>query len=172
MDMTNGYCDCIGEVADGADYCPDCGLEYGLPIAVTVDDYGVGFEPFEPSSTGSAGLGAQALAYVLRHGHTISVDVNALHFARGAAVNAMHGRKSDDPVVVNVSKALDLVDKSLRFAAEEEKREQAEGEQGAQAGELLTGGGGGDTPRGNRAEELRPKPKSPIGPVPSAAIKF
>lgn len=163
MEMDGRYCECIGEVDDDRNTCPDCGREYGLPIQVTADGYGATFTSFQPTTDEPGQLGGEVLAYVLANGHTIGIDLAALRFSRAVAVRAMHGRKSDDPVVKNVNVALNLVDRAIRS---EEAAERVTVD--LQVGDDRPH----DRPTGNRPEVLQAKPKSPIGPVPSGVINF
>jgi hypothetical protein len=114
---------------------------------VTTD--GPEFTPFERPDGTVYGVGAAVLAYVLKYGHTISVDVDGLWFARKVAIDAMHGRKADDPVVTAVRDALARIDYTIAYVDAEERREAEVRQAGVQ-----------------------PKPKAPIGPMPSSALKF
>jgi hypothetical protein len=71
-------------------------------------------QPFHTAADSGMELGADALLYVMAHGHTISVPDRALYFAQRVGVIGIARRDTPEPVVRDVNRALDLIAASLR----------------------------------------------------------
>ena len=70
--------------------------------------------PFESQSTDALVIGADALLYVMAHGHTISVPTQALRLAEKVAVISIARRDTPQPVLRDVNRAIDLIAASIR----------------------------------------------------------
>ena len=69
---------------------------------------------FESTADSGLELGADALLFVMAHGHTISVPTQALMFAEKVGVISIARRETPDAVLSGVNRALDLIAASLR----------------------------------------------------------
>lgn len=107
-------------------------------------------------------LGADALLYVMQHGHTISVSDRALLFAQKVGVLAIARRDTAAPVLLDVNRALDAIGASLR------RRDRLDKESAAQPGERATAVKGpakdGRRDDGTRVP-VHPAPKGPAAPA-------
>jgi len=72
------------------------------------------FMEFHSDAESGLELGADALLYVMAHGHTISVPTQALLFAEKVGVISIARRDTPVPVLADVNRALDLIAASLR----------------------------------------------------------
>ena len=72
------------------------------------------FMEFQSSAGSGLELGADALLYVMAHGHTISVPTQALLFAEKVGVISIARRDTPVLVLADVNRALDLIAASLR----------------------------------------------------------
>jgi hypothetical protein len=72
------------------------------------------FIQFDSHATDTLELGADALLYVMAHGHTISIPTAALYFAEKVAIVAIASRHTPAPVLRDVNKAIDVIAMSIR----------------------------------------------------------
>lgn len=71
-------------------------------------------QPFESTADSGLELGADALLFVMAHGHTISVPTAALLFAEKVGVISISPRDTAPVVLRDVNRALDLIAATLR----------------------------------------------------------
>lgn len=69
---------------------------------------------FTSGADNDIALGADALRYVMAHGHTISIPDHALRFAEKVAIISIRARDTAAPVLANVNRALDEIANSIR----------------------------------------------------------
>jgi hypothetical protein len=74
--------------------------------------------PFESAATTTLERGADALRYVMAHGHAVSVPTDVLHFAEKVGVLSIARREGESAAVVaEVNRALDVIAATLRIRA-------------------------------------------------------
>jgi hypothetical protein len=112
------------------------------------------FVEFHSGAESGLELGAEALLYVMAHGHTISVPTQALLFAEKVGVISIARRDTPVPVLADVNRALDLIAASLRT------RERLDRE--AKDGSPTCGPASADNPAGGLRSKLEPPtPRTP-----------
>lgn len=118
-------------------------------------------EMFRSTATHDIALGADALRYVMTHGHTISVPDQALRFAEKVAILSVQRREDESPTVLAaVNIALDLIASTLR------RREQLDREGSRNSLPPVTPAQ--DLPGGHPVRTIRPVPSMP--PAGAAAV--
>jgi hypothetical protein len=74
--------------------------------------------PFTTTATSELGRGADALRYIMAHGHAVTVPTDVLHFAEKVGVLSIARREGESPAVVaEVNRALDVIATTLRIRA-------------------------------------------------------
>ena len=74
--------------------------------------------PFTTTATSGLGRGADALRFVIAHGHTVTVPTADLHFAEKVGVLSIARREGESAAVVaEVNRALDVIAATVRIRA-------------------------------------------------------
>jgi hypothetical protein len=74
--------------------------------------------PFETTGTTGLAQGADALRYVMTHGHALTVPTDVLHFAEKVGVLSIARREDESATVIaEVNRALDVIAVTLRARA-------------------------------------------------------
>ena len=76
------------------------------------------FAEFSSDAVSGLERGADALLYVMTHGHTLTVPTDALLFAEKVVVISIARHEGESPVVIaDVNRAIDLIAATLRIRA-------------------------------------------------------
>lgn len=71
--------------------------------------------PFATSADAPLAAGSDALIYVMRHGHTLSVPTALLYFAEKVAIVTIAARETDPAILASVNRAIDVIASSIRI---------------------------------------------------------
>jgi hypothetical protein len=80
---------------------------------------------FETQAKDPLDIGADALLFVMAHGHALDVPTTALHFAEKAAMLSIARRDTPEAVLVDVNRAVDTIANTLRIRAKLDAEEAA-----------------------------------------------
>jgi len=127
--------------------------------------------PFETEGTDNLERGADALLYVMAHGHAVTVPTGVLLFAEKVGVLGIARRDVAPAVLADVNRALDIVAATLRARARLDREPAATVAAARPAA-------GPDADGGQRAKLIPPAPTQPpaaaaaVPPVADALLQF